>query len=205
MLEKIKNPKIVAIITFVSCIISYLSILVGYLISKGSEYVVNYLPMFMYKYLLDILLTTPFLLIVYFAFVLFKMKKIKILNILLIIQFILSFLVGIYFYFYEYLISMGGVLMTIQSDIYYLLLLLSFIINIIFIVANKKYNYKLFTIIQTCLFLIYILFGRTMSFHFRVDNEAYLLSYPHKIILYLEFIPFIYYLYLYGKSKNRKD
>lgn len=188
MIEKIKNPKNVAIVTLITCLISIIYVLILNM-SYGK---LDDLSYFLKECLRDIFMSSSLTILIYLGLILFKGKiNLSLLNKITLVQFgIILFMV---------ISVVNGYFMNF-SNIGYLLLVLAVAVNLLLLELNKKINITLFMIIEYVIFLIHII-----PFNYLEIYKAIAVLFPKGLILHLFYLPFIYYIYLYGKSKNRKE
>lgn len=110
----------------------------------------------------------------------------------MIIQYIIAILFLLYFG-----IQYGVSIVCISE----LLLPIILLVNFYMIVKNKKYNPMLFFIFEYIILLFIII----PIFLFGTNIKIILSNIYSNLISRAFLIPFIFYVYLYGKSKNRKE
>ena len=188
MIDKIKNPKNVAIVTLITCLISIIYVL----ILNVSYGMLDDFGYFLTECLSDIFMSSSLTILIYLGLIVFKKKiNLSLLNKVTLVQF------GIIFFM---VISVANGYFLNFSNIGYLLLVLVVAINLLLLELNKKINATLFMIIEYVIFLIHII-----PFNYLGMHKAIAVLFPKGLILHLFYIHFIYYMYLYGKSKNRKE
>lgn len=198
MLDKIKNPKNIAIITLIASLIS----IIYSCCSNFSFPIFDDFGYFLIACLKDMFMTSAITISIYLGLILFKRKvNLSLLNKITLIQLGIILLISIIFY-NRNIIVYGYYIHNVSIE--YSLLVLIIAVNLLLLELNKKINVKVFMIIEYVLLLIFIIpfkFNNYYYFKFRQD----FLIVIKEFITYLFYIPFIYYMYLYGKSKNRKE
>lgn len=187
LINKLKNPKSIALITLGLAAVSVIDSIVQGI--KSIEY-------FDYT-IYEILMITSLFTIVYLMLILFKKNiNIKKMNIIMIIQYIIAIALLLYFDIKYGFKSIVSIVWVAES-----LLPIILLVNFYMIVKNKKYNPMIFLILEYIILLFIIIpifpYGTNMKI---------ILSYIYSNLISRAFlIPFIFYMYLYGKSKNRKE
>ena len=188
MIDKIKNPKNVAIVTLITCLIS-----IGYVLILNISYgMLDDFGYFLTECLRDTFMSSSLTILIYLGLILFKKKiNLSLLNKITLVQFgIILFMV---------ISVVNGYFMNF-SNVGYLLLVLVVAINLLLLELGKRINATLFMIIEYVIFLIHII-----PFNYLGMHKAIAVLFPKGLLLHLFYMPFIYYMYLYGKSKNRKE
>lgn len=186
MINRLKNPKNVALLTLGLAVIS-----VVYSIVQGIRF-----PEYFQYTIYEILIITSLSTAIYFALILFGRNiNVKKINRIMIIQYIVAFAFQLLYLRNYNFIAINTVNIAIC------LMPIILLINFYMIVENKKYKPIIFLIMEyiILLFIIIPFFG----FEFKLEI---IVSWICSDLISRGFlIPFIFYLYLYGKSKVERN
>ena len=187
MINRLKKPRNVALLTLGLAIISVIySIVQGIRFPEYFEYTIY-----------EILIMTSLSTAIYFALILLGRNiNVKKINRIMIVQYIVAFAFQLLYLRNYNFIAINTVNIAIC------LILIILLINFYLIVENKKYKPIIFLIIEyILLFFIIIPF-----FAFGIIKlEIIINSICYGLISRGFLIPFIFYLYLYGKSKVERN
>ena len=191
MLDKLKNPLFVLRVGLIMSIITFIYIFVDYFKMFSFHLLIE--TDLIIDIILEILFSMSLTLIIYYTCLLFsKSIKLKFLDreTLFQIGIILMCVIGIK-------INKEITLQVIVNIVMYILLF----INLLLITLNKKFNSKMFIIIEYAFLILVYIFSiiNALGYDERLSNVCYITIY------HLPIAPFINYLYLYGSSKNRKE
>ena len=223
-MDKILKPKVLAIITIVMIILSFiLSTITTFIANINSPS--NLLPALISNTIFNIFTSTNTYILIYFIIVLLiKQKNMKAINIFLFISIIITFI--IYFIrqvytFFTYQIINADInpiinLFKFQIMLYLILNTIFVIIEAIMllgIIIKKKMNYKVLMIILIIISLIGSVVPFLVStFTYFVSGGAFLpiiititINFINMLLTIIKTICFILFIYLYGKSINERS
>ena len=223
-MDKILKPKVLAIITIVMIILSFiLSTITTFIANINSPS--NLLPALISNTIFNIFTSTNTYILIYFIIVLLiKQKNMKAINIFLFVSIIITFIIYFIRQVYTFFTYQ-----TINADINPIINLFKFqimlylILNTIFvileaimlfgIIIKKKMNYKVLMIILIIISLIGSIVPFLVStFTYFVSGGAFLpiiititINFINMLLTIIKTICFILFIYLYGKSINERS